>query len=126
MAPNLQAWMEVLAKMEAEADAAFRMDMVSDEFTRRDADATGIAGSGSLDAGETEAAAAATHWTPPQDLGPIPAELVERAREVEASQRAVVERLEEAKATTARHLAAIQSVREAKASGRAVFLDVTS
>jgi hypothetical protein len=125
MAPNLQGWMEVLAKMEAEADAAFRMDMVSQEFGNQDADAAGIAASGSPGARETEATVAGA-WTPPTNLGPIPAELVERARGVEAAQRAAVEHLEAAKATTARHLAAVQSVPEGRTSGRAVFLDVTS
>lgn len=126
MAPNLQAWMDVLAKMEAEADAALRMDMVSEEFTTRDADATGVADSGSLGAGAAEASGAGNPWTPPANLGPIPEELVERARDVEAAQRAAVEHLEAAKATTARHLAAVQSVPEGRTSGRAVFLDVTS
>ena len=123
MAPNLQAWMEVLARMEAEADAAFRLDMVSDEFASRDADAAGIAEPGLPEA--AEAAAAGASWAPPPNLGPIPAELVERARDVEAAQRAAVEHLEAAKATTARHLAAVQSVPEGRTTGRAVFLDVT-
>lgn len=96
MAPNLQAWMDVLAKMEAEADAACRTQYE-----------------------------AISPWSPPQGLGPIPPELVQRARDVETAQQAAVGRLEEAKATTARHLAAIQSVREVKASGQAVFLDIT-
>jgi hypothetical protein len=124
VAPNLQAWMEVLAKMEAEADAAFRMDLVSGEFATRFVDAAGIAASGSPEAGEAEASAAGIPWTPPANLGPVPDELVERARDVEAAQRAAVEHLEAAKATTARHLIAVQSVPEGRTSGRAVFLDV--
>ena len=126
MAPNLQAWMELLAKMEAEADAAFRMDMVSDEFASRGADATGIAAAGSLRAGEAKATGTGSPWNPPANLGPVPEELVERARDVEAAQRAAVEHLEAAMATTARHLVAVQSVPEGRTSGRAVFLDVTS
>ena len=116
MSPNVQAWMAVLAKMEA--DVVSVMGKVT---------AVGIQGQDpQAERVQVEEAGATAAWTPPRGLGPLPAELVERARDVEAAQRTAVERLEEAKATTARHLAAIQSVREAKANGHAVFLDVTS
>ena len=106
--------MDVLTKMEAEAEGAGRMlELVVQEQAQ-------AGGDGRME--ETAAGA----WSPPENLGPIPLELVQRARDVEAAQQAAVVRLEEAKTTTARHLAAIQSVREAKASGHAVFLDVTS
>jgi len=109
--PNLQDWMEVLAKMEADADAACRLDVGSN-----------IPASQAPEAGEPFTA---TYWTPPANLGPLPGELLERARIVEAAQQAAVERLEEAKALTARHLTAVQSIPEGRTSGKPVFLDVT-
>ncbi len=110
--------MDVLARMEAEADIAGRPvvntgDQLPESSTNRERSV----------APEPHTAPA---WTPPEGLGPIPEELVERARSVEAAQQAAVERLEEAKRTTARHLAAVQSVPEGRASGRSIFLDVTS
>lgn len=112
MAPNLQSWMDVLARMEAEADIAGRT-------------AVGAADRATHAVEASVGPSAESRWTRPQDLGPIPAELVQRARNVEAAQQAAVVRLEEAQRLTARHLAAIQSVPEGRATGRAVFLDVT-
>ncbi len=100
MSPNLQAWMAVLAKMEADVAAITARQGPSTDSTP-------------------------TQWTPPKGVGPIPPELVLRARDLEFAQQAAVERLEAAKATTASHLAAIQSVFDARSSGRSVFLDVT-
>lgn len=97
-----RAWASVLARMEADAAAAGRHT-----------------------AGTASAVTPARLWTPPQNLGPLPAELVQRARALEAAQRDAVERLEEAQRMTARHLAAVQSVPEGRATGRSVFLDVT-
>lgn len=118
MAPNLQSWMDVLARMEAEADVAGRPVLnTGDQLTGSDT---------KVERGVAHERDTAAAWSAPQGLGPIPAELVQRARHVEAAQRAAVVRLEEAKAITARHLAAVQSVPEGRTSGRAVFLDVTS
>jgi hypothetical protein len=99
--------------MEAEADIAGRTAVGSQDPTLQTAE-VGVG------------APVGKSWTPPQGLGPIPADLVQIARNVEAAQKAAVVRLEEAKRTTARHLAAVQSVPEGRTSGRAVFLDVTS
>ncbi|MBG0740286.1 hypothetical protein IV500_12935 [Paeniglutamicibacter antarcticus] len=64
-------------------------------------------------------------WHPPADAGPIPVELMERARRLLADQHAAVEHLEVQQRQTMQHLTAIQSVPESAGAGRPVFLDVT-
>ncbi|MCY0903377.1 hypothetical protein [Arthrobacter sp. H14-L1] len=64
-------------------------------------------------------------WHPPADAGPIPVELIERARRLLVDQHAAVGHLERQQRETAQHLAAIQSVPESTGVGRPVFLDVS-
>lgn len=78
-----------------------------------------------LDRLEEQLTDSAAPWVPPADPGPIPVELIERARWLLADQHAAVEHLEVQQRQTAQHLTAIQSVPESAAVGRPVFLDVT-
>ncbi|HEY8296132.1 MAG TPA: hypothetical protein VIG41_12385 [Micrococcaceae bacterium] len=64
-------------------------------------------------------------WTPPSNPGPLPGELVDRARRLQALQANAMQALESTLRSTARHLAAVQSVPDAGGSGRSAFLDVT-
>lgn len=64
-------------------------------------------------------------WSPDPDLGPLPPELEERAREVQAKQKSAIARVLEARRTVIKHLAALKSVPPAKDSDRAVYLDAT-
>lgn len=67
----------------------------------------------------------ALEWTPPQGLGPLPEELVERAEGIQAAQHKALQRLEEARASAAKHLAAIDAVPGSREHGHSVYLDVT-
>lgn len=85
------------------------------------------------DLGVAEAAAAAgtpseltaPGWTPPQGLGPLPEELVDRAQRIQAAQCKALRQLEEARASAARHLAALDAVPGSREHGHSVYLDVT-
>lgn len=80
---------------------------------------------------EMEAVAGASGhkaWTPPEwhpdpDLGPLPPELEQRARDVQALQVSAIARVVEARRTVVKHLAALKAVPPAKDTGRAVYLD---
>ncbi len=78
-----------------------------------------------LDRLEEQLTGAAAPWLPPTDAGPIPVQLIERARRLLAAQHAAVGHLEVRQRQTAQHLAAVQSVPESTGAGRPVFLDVT-
>ncbi|ROQ37337.1 hypothetical protein EDF46_2793 [Frondihabitans sp. PhB188] len=90
-----QAWLDALAEMEAVAGAS------------------------------GDSAYAPSAWTPQADLGPLPADLVERAREVQDAQKSAIQRVLEARRTVVKHLAALKSVPAARDSDRAVYLDAT-
>lgn len=64
-------------------------------------------------------------WTPPQGLGPLPEELVDRAQRIQAAQHNALRQLEEARASAARHLAALDAVPGSREHGHSVYLDVT-
>ena len=63
-------------------------------------------------------------WQQPQTPGPIPVELMQRAREVLVSHLDAVENLEARRNSTLAHLAAVRSVTDAGSADRAVYLDV--
>ena len=63
-------------------------------------------------------------WQPPQTPGPIPVELMQRAREVLVSHLDAVGDLEARRNSTLAHLAAVRSVTDAASADRAVYLDV--
>lgn len=62
-------------------------------------------------------------WTPPSGLGPLPDQLLDRARTLEAAQTRVALRLEEIRTTAGEHLAALRAVPTAQAHSP-VYLDV--
>lgn len=65
-------------------------------------------------------------WVGPEHLGPIPAHLEDRAREILAAQRDEIGRLQDAQRTVGQHLAVLRSVPSRRSDGRSVYLDVTS
>ncbi len=71
-------------------------------------------------------ASAAAPWVGPERLGPIPAHLEDRAREILAAQRDEIERLQNEQRTVGQHLAVLRSVPSRRSDGRSVYLDVTS
>lgn len=69
--------------------------------------------------------AARADWLPPTDAGPIPAELVTRARTLLVAQERVALELNGALANAAKHLTALRSIPSGTARGTSVYLDVT-
>lgn len=63
-------------------------------------------------------------WTPPEDLGPVPAELQERARALHNRQHDVAVRLGEEITVTRRHLNATEVLRISAPAGP-VYVDTT-
>jgi len=64
-------------------------------------------------------------WTPPSGLGPLPAELAERAAAVAGAQRTALARLDAARKAVLAHLGAVRSVESAREPERPVYLDAT-
>ncbi|MFJ6028456.1 hypothetical protein ACIQCN_13420 [Pseudarthrobacter sp. NPDC092424] len=71
-----------------------------------------------------EAAEATEPWTAPQDLGPLPARLAERAARILSAQRHALRALEHAKEDAAKHLAALDAIPSVRAPLQSVYLDV--
>ncbi|MFF3064686.1 hypothetical protein ACFVQ3_09015 [Oerskovia sp. NPDC057915] len=63
-------------------------------------------------------------WTPPTDLGRLPASLVDRALEVLAGQGHIVDHLHEAVAENRRHVRALSAVPTVHEAPVAAYLDV--
>jgi hypothetical protein len=66
----------------------------------------------------------ATEWTPPGDLGPIPAGLQDRARQLLAGQREMIAELERSRRATATQLAAVRKI-PGRPTGASVYLDTS-
>jgi hypothetical protein len=66
----------------------------------------------------------AVQWSPPDDLGPLPPELVARAHRLLRGQRELVRKLEQAQQTAGRHLAVLRAVPAARSPDASVYLDV--
>ncbi|MET1042650.1 MAG: hypothetical protein ABWX59_00855 [Microbacteriaceae bacterium] len=64
-------------------------------------------------------------WSPPADLGPLPAELEARAWRLLHAQHAAISRLGDEQRAVARHLSAVRAVPAVQDAGRSVYLDVT-
>ena len=97
---DVAAWVTILVEMEERLDDAARV------------------------MGSADSVIAADAWTVPSNIGPIPAELAERARDVLSNQRKIVGELENARRVTLKHLAAVRSVPPARNPGTSVYLDV--
>ena len=63
-------------------------------------------------------------WTAPQDLGPLPARLAERADSILRAQRQALISLEQAKEDAAKHLAALDAIPSVRPALQPVYLDV--
>jgi hypothetical protein len=63
-------------------------------------------------------------WRPPVGLGPIPAELHERAARLLEAQLHTIRHLEDVRQTTAKHLAAVKAVPRAEQGPRPVYFDL--
>lgn len=64
-------------------------------------------------------------WEPPTDVGPIPIELMARARTVLLSHLDAIGHVEKLRDSTLAHLTAVRTVPDAAASDRSIYLDVT-
>jgi hypothetical protein len=73
----------------------------------------------------TDGAETPAVWRAPEGLGPLPADLEERARGIAARQRRAIESVQDARLTVSRHLAALRTVPAPRQTDRSVYLDVT-
>jgi hypothetical protein len=64
-------------------------------------------------------------WTPPAGLGPLPADLADRAAAVASVQRGALARLDAARKAVLAHLGAVRSVESSREPERPVYLDAT-
>jgi hypothetical protein len=103
-----EAWLRALEDLEAELGNI----LVSASSTTQTSPAT-----------KTSSTTAASTWTAPRDLGPIPAELEGRARELLAGQRELIAELEHTKRATATQLAALRKMPATRPTGASVYLD---
>jgi hypothetical protein len=71
------------------------------------------------------ATGADAEWRPPTGLGPIPAELVGRARKLATAQQEVMAALEEEKDSTRRHLAALRALPQQRNETAPLYLDAS-
>jgi len=106
----LEAWTAVLNSLESEID-----DAVAGDLDDIDPD----------DAALTRRTDALGGWTPPADLGPIPAELVERALRINGRQQDAAAQLTGELRTLRQHRSVLGSVQTATApEEKSVYLDV--
>jgi hypothetical protein len=104
-----EAWLRALEDLEAELGNV----LVSASSTTQTSPAT-----------KTSSTTAASTWTPPSGLGPIPAELEGRARELLAGQRELIAELERARCATAAQLVSLRKVPATRPTGASVYLDI--
>lgn len=74
-------------------------------------------------AGQAREDAGPSSWEPPSDLGPIPAELRERARRLALAQQDAIHELQITATSHRKHAAFIDTIPTAGRSARAVYLD---
>lgn len=103
------AWLRVLNELELSLDTASRVAT---------ADAT-------AESTGADHPAPASVWQPPAGIGPIPAHLEERARDLLTCQKKLVRELDAARRLAGQHLAALRIVPPAREADRSVYLDVT-
>jgi hypothetical protein len=78
---------------------------------------------------DARAAGGASHapderWSPPAGIGPLPADLADRAARLLNAQLDAQTRLQEERGSVARHLSAVRSVDPARPARDSVYLDV--
>ena len=64
-------------------------------------------------------------WRPPADLGPLPAELIERAQELAVAQQNAIAALEHEQTSTRRHLTALRAQPQQRNETGPVYLDAS-
>ncbi|TFC75590.1 hypothetical protein E3O45_09430 [Cryobacterium sp. TMS1-20-1] len=112
--PEHRNWLLVLEQMESGLDRASRTATLG-----RLATVTAAA------AEELAAPAPSAEWKlPSAELGQIPAELVERARDVLINQQKLIGEIRQARSAIALHLAAVRTVQQG--TGQSIYVDVTS
>ena len=102
------AWLAALDELEA----------VAGRDPQAVADVTGVTG-------VSGASGVSGVWTPPAGLGPLPAELADRAAAVAGAQRGALARLDAARKAVLAHLGAVRSVESSHEPERPVYLDAT-
>jgi hypothetical protein len=75
--------------------------------------------------GDAFTAQGAGSWSPPGRIGPIPARLEGRARQLLAAQRAVIDHLQQEQRVTGKHLRMVRAVPQVLGAG-SVYLDTES
>ena len=73
----------------------------------------------------SEEPSSAGEWRPPVGPGPIPADLLNRARAVLVGHFDLIERIEKARDEAGAHISALRSAQQSRPSDRSVYLDVT-
>ncbi|TFD58595.1 hypothetical protein E3T43_06530 [Cryobacterium sp. Hh7] len=112
--PEHRNWLLVLEQMESGLDRASRTATLG-----RLATVTAAA------AEELAAPTPSAEWKlPSAELGQIPAELVERARDVLINQQKLIGEIRQARSAIALHLAAVRTVQQG--TGQSIYVDVTS
>ncbi|HYI32767.1 MAG TPA: hypothetical protein VEX88_04825 [Glaciibacter sp.] len=64
-------------------------------------------------------------WVEPGDLGPIPVDLEQRARDLVSGQSEMIAELRRARHVAATHLAALRTVPASNGAGASVYLDTS-
>lgn len=96
-------WLQVLDELEASLDTAARAAAVDGESIGTE-----------------------VQWSVPENIGDLPADLEQRARDVLTNQLKLIRELGEARRATALQLAAARSVLVIRAPDTSVYLDVMS
>jgi hypothetical protein len=65
-------------------------------------------------------------WVAPAALGPLPADLIDRATRLLAAQRERMAAIDTSRRSVGRHLSAVRSIATPADTDRSVYLDVTS
>ena len=112
--PEHRNWLLVLEQMESVLDRASRTATLGRLATVTAAAAEDLA-----------SPTPSAEWKlPSAELGQIPAELVERARDVLINQQKLIGEIRQARSAIALHLAAVRTVQQG--TGQSIYVDVTS
>jgi hypothetical protein len=73
----------------------------------------------------TSETGSSAEWAAPDDLGPIPSDLQDRARDLLGGQRELITELERTKLATAAQLAALRRMPATRPAAASVYLDTS-
>jgi hypothetical protein len=74
---------------------------------------------------ESDGARGGTPWRPPTGLGPIPAQLIERAQAIAAAQQDTITELEDEQRSIRRHLTAMRNLPQHRNETGPLYLDAS-